>query len=96
MNSQWYWLKLSSWDAAVIWLNDRVSSNVESIVAAPIWHIHFLTLPPLNGDISALELATDANEVSRKNMVYNGMQYNTPHFQITPEIYGFQNIPNFL
>ncbi len=24
------------------------------------------------------------------------MQYITPHFQMTPEIYGFQNITNFL
>ncbi len=29
-------------------------------------------------------------------MVYNIIQYDKPHFQITPEIYGFQNIPNFL
>ena len=32
---------------------------------------------------------------TEKSMLCNGMQYNTPHFEITPEIYGFQNIPNF-
>ncbi len=29
-------------------------------------------------------------------MFYNGIQYNTPHFQINPEMYGLQNIPHLL
>ncbi len=29
-------------------------------------------------------------------MLCSDIQYNTPHLQINPEIYGLQNIPNFL
>ncbi len=39
------------WDAVLILLNDGVSSQVDCFVTTPIWHIYFLTLPPLKGNI---------------------------------------------
>ena len=45
------------WDAVLIWFNASVSSKVDCVVEAPIWHIYFLTLPPPKGNISALKLA---------------------------------------
>ncbi len=81
-------IELIIWDAVLIWLTDGVSSTVDCVVAALNWHIYLLTLLPSKGNISALKLAMVTNEVaeSRKHMLCNGIQYNTPHFQITPEI----------
>ena len=42
------------WDAVLIWLNGGVSSKADCVVAVPIWHIYFLTIPPPKGNISAL------------------------------------------
>ena len=50
------------------------------------------TLPLSKGNIPALGLAMVTNERalwSKKNTLYNSIQYNTPHVQITPEIYVF-------
>ncbi len=53
-------------DAVLILLNDGVSSQVEvdCVVTTAIWHIYFLTLPPLKGNISAMKLVMVTNRVS--------------------------------
>ncbi len=45
------------WDTVLILLNDGV-------ITTPIWHIYFLNLPPLKGNISALKLVMVTNKVS--------------------------------
>ena len=37
-------IKIIIWDAVLIWLNGSVFSKVFCVVAAPIWHIYFLTM----------------------------------------------------
>ena len=56
-------IEIIIWDAVLIWLNGGVSSKLDCVVVAPIWHAFFLTLPPLKGNISALKLAMVTNEV---------------------------------
>ncbi len=88
--------------AVLIWLNSGVSSNDFCVAEPRFWHIFYLTmtLPPPKGNISTLKLAMVTNEVAcivkQKNTLCNDIQHNTSHFQITPEIYGFKNIKNFL
>ena len=57
-------IELIIWDAVLIWLNGGISSTVNCVVAALIWHIYFLTLPPPKGNISALKLAMVTNDVA--------------------------------
>ncbi len=53
------------WDIALlILLNDGVSSKVDCVFITPIWHIYFLTLPHLKGNISAVKLVMVTNKVS--------------------------------
>ncbi len=59
-------IKIIIWDAVLTWLNGGVSSKVDCIVAAPIWHIYFPTLPPSKVSISALTLAMVTNKVALK------------------------------
>ncbi len=88
------------WDALLILLNDGVSYLPKCIVLLQrrfdtltswLFHLWKAIFQPWNWLWLQIRYHCKA-----ERMLCSGKQYNTPHFQVNPKMYGLQNISNFL